>query len=151
MRHQRYCLTQHPGIFSSITNATTPFNTPATPNKLALRPLYPRWCTTHATQAVTSPQHATHITDSSISPTLAHHPRQHANDTNTPPTLARLPRKHATHSTYNNTNSMLFLKLLGIQLSIESFQISNSKRKFSRFYFNFCFYSFYFLGLFKHF
>ena len=134
MRHPRYCLTHHPGISSNITNATH-FSTPATPIALAHRPLYPRWCTTHGTHAGMSPQHAAYITHTGTSPALTLHPRQHTTNANTPPTLARLPRKHATHPTHNNTNSMLFLKLLGIQLSFQRFQFSNSKRKFSSFYF----------------
>ena len=67
MRHPRYCLTHHPGIFSNITNATR-FSTPAMPITLAHRPFYPRWCNTHATYASTSPtlarqqsKHTTHV------------------------------------------------------------------------------------------
>ena len=116
MRHPRYCLTHHPGICSNITNATH-FSTPAMPTTLAHLPLYPCQCTTHATQAGTSPQRAAHITHASASPTLACHPRQHANNANTPPMLARLPRKRATHGIYSHfSNGTSFLKLLGIQL-----------------------------------
>ena len=44
----------HPGISCNITNATH-FSMPAMPTTLAHRPLYSRWCTTHAIHAVTSP------------------------------------------------------------------------------------------------
>ena len=110
------CLTHHPGISSNITKATH-FSTPAMPTTLTHRPLYPHWCTTHATHASTSPQHTVHTTHASTSPALARQPRQHATNANTPPTLARLPGKHATHRTHDSTNSTPFLKLLGIQLS----------------------------------
>ena len=56
MRHAQYCLTQHPGISSNITNATN-FSTPthathvSTPRillKSAHHPRYPGWHETHA-------------------------------------------------------------------------------------------------------
>ena len=125
MRHPRYCLTHDPGISSNITNATH-FRTPAMPTTLAHRPLYPRRCTTHATHAGTSPQHAVHINHASKSPTLARQPRLHAINANTPPTLARLPRKHVNHITHNSTNifqtpeySIKLLKLLGLKFQEE--------------------------------
>ena len=133
MRHPRYCLTHHPGVSSSITNATY-FSTPATPTTLTHRPFYPRWCTIHATHTGTSPQHAAYITQASTLPTLARHPRQHATNANTPPTLTRLPRKHATHRTHNNTNSTPFLKS-GYPINLLKLLGLNSKRKFSSFYF----------------
>ena len=94
MRHPRYCLTHHPGISSNITNATH-FSTPDTPvmlTTLAHRPLYPRWCTNHATYTGTSPQHAAYITYASTSLTLARHPRS------TRPTQTHHPRQHASHA-----------------------------------------------------
>ena len=41
MRHSRYCVSHHPGIFSNITNATH-FKTPTT---LVKQPPYQRWHT----------------------------------------------------------------------------------------------------------
>ena len=43
MPHSHYCLAHHPGISSSIINATPP-----TPPTLAHQPPYPRWHTTNA-------------------------------------------------------------------------------------------------------
>ena len=115
---------------------------------LVRQPRQPLQHTVHFTHAGAPPMPhmlARHPSRLPTKSTLAHHPRQHATNANSPLMLARLPCKHATHRTQNNTNNTPFLKLLGIQLSFQSFQISNSKRKFSSFYRP------YFLGLFKHF
>ena len=126
MHHPRYCLTHHPGISSNITNATH-FSTPATPTTLAHRPLYPRWCTTHATHASTSP-------------TLARHQRKHTTHVSTPPTQARHSRHSRQHKQHVISQTpgypIKFLKLLALK-----FQKA----------INVHFYSLYFLGLFKHF
>ena len=109
MRHPRYCLTHHPGISSNITNATH-FSTPATPTTLAHRPLYPRWCTTHATHASTSP-------------TLARHQRKHTTHVSTPPTQARHPphslcqKQHVISQTPGYPIKLL--KLLGLKFQEE--------------------------------
>ena len=97
---------------------------------------YPRQHTVHRHPSML-PAPTRHITHASYSFILARHPRQHATNANTPPSLTSLPRKHVTHDTHANTNSTPFLKLLGIRLSFSSFQLSNSKRKFSSFYFQF--------------
>ena len=109
MRHPRYCLTHHLGISCNITNAT-PFSMPPMPPTLARRLLYPCWCTTHAG---TSAQHASYVTHTSMSTTLAHHSRQHTTKANTLPMLACLPPMHASHVNHTSTNRTLFLKLLG--------------------------------------
>ena len=101
MHHPRYCLTHHPGISSNITKATY-FSMPPTPH----RPLYPHWCTTHATHA-------------SSSSTLAYHPRQHTSIANAQPTLTGLSCKYATYDTHVCTKSIPFLRILGIQLTLK--------------------------------
>ena len=53
MLHSRCCLADHPGICSSITNATH-LSTVPTPPTLANKPCYPRWRTTHVNHAGTS-------------------------------------------------------------------------------------------------
>ena len=109
MRHPRYCLTHHPGISSNITNATH-FSTPATPTTLAHRPLYPRWCTTHATHASTSP-------------TLARHQRKHTTHVSTPPTQARHPPHSLCHKQHVISQTpgypIKLLKLLGLKFQEE--------------------------------
>ena len=110
MHYPRYCLTHHAGISSNITNPTH-FRTPPMLPTLAHHTLYPCWRNTHAG---TSPWHPANVTHASMSPTLAHHPRQQATKANTPPTLAHLSRMHATHDTHASTNSTPFLKLLGV-------------------------------------
>ena len=132
MRHPRYCLTHHPGISSNINNATH-FSTPPTQPTLAHHPLYPLWLTTHASHAGTSPQNGAHGTHASTSPTLVRHPRQHAINTNTLPTLAHLPRHPRQHKQHAISQT------LGYPIKLLSYQLSNSKRKFSSFYFQFLF------------
>ena len=128
MHHPRYCLTHHPGISSNITNATH-FSTPATPTTLAHRPLYPRWCTTHATHAGTSPQHAVHhnprqhVTHTGSSPTPARHQRKHTTHVSTPPTQARHPRHSRQHKQHAISQTpgypVKLLKLLGLKFQEE--------------------------------
>ena len=127
MHHPRYCLTHHP-ISSNITNATH-FSTPATPTTLAHRPLYPRWCTTHATHAGTSPQHAVHhnprqhVTRTGSSPTPARHQRKHTTHVSTPPTQARHPRHSRQHKQHVISQTpgypIKLLKLLGLKFQEE--------------------------------
>ena len=128
MRHPRYSLTHHSGISFNITNATH-FSTPATPTTLAHRPLYPRWCTTHATHAGTSPQHAVHhnprqhVTRTGSSPTPARHQRKHTTHVSTPPTQARHPRysrQHKQHAISQTPGYPIeLLKLLGLKFQEE--------------------------------
>ena len=114
MHHPRYCLTRHPAISSNITNANH-FRMPVTPTTLAHGPLYPRWCTTHATHASTSP-------------TLARHPRQHATNANTPPILARHPRHSRQHKQRVISQTPWYpiklLKLLGLKFKDKIQQFS---------------------------
>ena len=123
MRHPRYCLTHHPGISSNITNATH-FSTP--PN-VSAPTLYPRWPTTHASNAGTSPKHATYVTHASASSTLVRHPRQHASNANTPITLACLPRhsrqqkQHIISQTPRYPIKLLNLLALKFQEEIQQF------------------------------
>ena len=94
----------------------------------------------HISEPPTSPTLARNphqpVTHAGMSSTLARHQRKHPPP---PPekkkNLAGLSRKHNIYVTHISTNSMTFLRLLGNQLSFTSFQISNSKRKFSSFYF----------------
>ena len=127
MRHQRYCLTHHPGIFSNITNANH-FSIRATPTTLAHCPSYPCWCITLATHDGTSPQHAAHITHASMLPTLARHPRQHATNANTPPILARHPRHSRQHKqrviSQTPWYTIKLLKLLGLKFKDKIQQFS---------------------------
>ena len=128
MRHTRYRLIHHPGISANITNATH-FSTPATPTTLAHRPLYPRWCTTHATHAGTSPQHAVHhnprqhVTRTGSSPTPARHQRKHTTHVSTPPTQARHPRHSRQHKQHVISQTpgypIKLLKLLGLKFQEE--------------------------------
>ena len=116
MRHPRYYLTHHLGIFSNITNATH-FSTPATPTTVSHCPLYPRWCTTHVTHAGTSPQHVTHITYASTPQ------RKHTTHVSTPPTQARHPRHSRQHKQHAISQTpgypIKLLKLLGLKFQEE--------------------------------
>ena len=116
MRHPRYYLTHHLGIFSNITNATH-FSTPATPTTVSHCPLYPRWCTTHVTHAGTSPQHVTHITHASTPQ------RKHTTHVSTPPTQARHPRHSRQHKQHAISQTpgypIKLLKLLGLKFQEE--------------------------------
>ena len=123
MCHPRYCLTYHPGI-SSATQ-TSHLSAPPTLPTLASNPRHPHQDVTHA----------------STPPTLACHSRQHATNANTPPTLAGLQRKHTTYVTHVSVKSMLFLKLLGIQLALR-FQ-----GKIQQFLLSVFIFTLYFLGL----
>ena len=122
MRHPRYCLTHHPGIFFNITNATH-CSTPATPTTLAHHPLYPRWCTTHITNAGMSPQHATHIIHASTSPTLARHQCKHITHVSLPPTQAGHPRHSRQYKQHTISQTpeypIKLLKLLGLKFQEE--------------------------------
>ena len=154
MRHPRYCLTHHPGIFSNITNATH-FSTPAMPTTLAHRPLYSHWCTLHqpcdphwhVTLARHSHNPRQHVTHTGMSPTLACHQRKHTTHVSKPPTQARQPRyiqpflKQRVIS-QTPVYPIKFLKLLDLKFQ-EALQIAV-------FTFNSYFYSLYFLGLLKH-
>ena len=110
MHHPRYGLTHHPSISSNITN-TTHFSKPPMRPTLAHLPLQPHSALPSSPTLVT--------THASTSPTLACHPRQHATNANITPTLANLPRKHTTCKSHILTNSMPFLKPLGIQLALK--------------------------------
>ena len=125
MHHPRYCLTHHPGISSNITNATH-FSMAATPTTLGHRPLYPRWCTTHATHADTSPQHAAHIihvTRTSTSPTLARHQRKHTTHVTTSSKQAHHPPQSQQHKQHAISQTpgypVKLLKLLGLKFQQE--------------------------------
>ena len=120
MRHPRYCLTHHPGISSNITNATH-FSTPATPTTLAHNPLYPHWCTTHAIQADTSPQHAAHITHAGASPTLVRHQSKRTTHVSAPPRQTRHPpHSQKQHAIFQNTGDPIkLLKLSGLKFQEE--------------------------------
>ena len=115
MRHHR-------GISSNITN-TTHLSTPATPTMLAHGPLYPRWSTTHATHAGTSPQHAARITHASMSPALARNQRKHTTQVRTPPRQARHPRHSRQHKQRPLSQTpgypIKLLKLLGFKFQEE--------------------------------
>ena len=116
MRHPRYCLTHHPGVFSNITNATH-FSTPATPTILAHRPLYPRQCTTHATHAGMSPQRAAHITHAT------RHSHWHVTHAGTLPTQTNNPRHSRQHKQHVISETPAYpiklLKLLSLKFQEE--------------------------------
>ena len=109
MRHPLYCLTHHPGISSNIINATH-FSTPATLTTLAHSPLYPRWFSSHATHASTSP-------------TLASHQRKHTTYVNMPPTQVHHPRHSRQHKQHVISQTLAYpiklLKLLGLKFQGE--------------------------------
>ena len=125
MRHPRYCLTHHPGISSNITNATHFSMLPTTPTLVHHR-LYPHWSTTHVTHAGTQP-------------TLARHPRWHVTHVSTPPTQTHHLRQHASHTSTPLTTPTLAQRVCHFSNFWVSNQLSNSKRKFSSFYFQFLF------------
>ena len=116
--HQRYSLQ-----YASYANQVS---TPSTLPTLMRHPCHPHW---HATLSHDPHNPRQHVTLPVTSPTLARHQRKHTIHVSTPPSQAIYPphsRQHKQHAISQTP---------GYPVKLLKLQVSNSKRKFSSFYF----------------